>query len=589
MKILKLLNKKNLSIILSFFFLFSLKVYSNEPVDIWNIEPKEIITENSTEEKIISTNSIYEMQSEKKKEFEIQEDETLLSKKIEIAGLYDPEENGLTIDMWSNSDGEQILNLLNKIQSIKLSNDAKEILKISLLTNSYFPQKNLSNEKFLKLKLDWLIKNGDFKLMEEYLIKNQNLNKNEKLVIFMVDEYLSRSELEKSCEIFSKIKEVIDNNYLSKFNIYCLISENRKEEAQLQFDIKQELGFSDDFFEEKYNYLMGYNEEIDQKISEKSILHFHLSHRTNPEFKFEPNESTSKSIWRYLSASNLLESIENIDLENQNKIFTIEKATHERNYREKELYDLYKRFQFNINQLLTIKQSYKLLSNVEARALVYQGILITNEIESKIELTKILKDLFIKDGIQNAFKDELSKILNEIDIYEVPSNYTSFYSEFVNKEKEKDILNKTKINNKIIHQSKLLNYFIKDETKENIEKDLNDLLKKIKKDKKYYISTKDIILIESLKSDGIQVLKKYKDLYEIDDSNMPEDIQLLIDNDETGLVLLRLVEVIGQDEIEDIGSETLYFIISALNQLDIDPLRNKILLKVLPLKVKKYN
>ena len=70
---------------------------------------------------------------------------------------------------------------------------------------------------------------------------------------------------------------------------------------------------------------------------------------------------------------------------------------------------------------------------------------------------------------------------------------------------------------------------------------------------------------------------------------MPIDIQFLIDNDEIGLVLLRLVEVIGQDEIKDIGSETLYFIISALNQLDIDPLRNKILLKILPLKVKKYN
>ena len=593
MKILKLLNKKNLSIILSFFFLFSLKVYSTEPVDIWNIETKEIVTENSAEEKneekVISTNSIYEMQSEKNNEFEIQEDETLFSKKIEIAGLYDPAENGLTIDMWSNSNGEQILNLLNKIQAIKLSNDAKEILNISLLTNSYFPQQNISNEKFLELKLDWLIKNGDFQLMEDYLIKNQSINRNEKLVIFMVDEYLSRSELEKSCELFTKIQEVINNNYLSKFNIYCLINSNRKEEAQLQFDIKKELGFKEDFFEKKFSYLMGYNEEIDQTISEKSILEFHLSHRTNPEFKFEPNESTTKSIWRYLSTSNLLESIEDIDLEDQKKIFTIEKATHERNYSEKELYDLYKRFQFNINQLLTVKQSYKLLSNVEARALVYQGILITNEIEAKIELTKILKDLFIKDSIQNAFKDELSKILKEIDIYEIPSNYTSFYNEFANREKEKDNLNKIKINNKIIHQSKLLNYFIKDETKENIEEDLNDLLKKIKKDKKYYISTKDIILIESLKSDGVKVLKKYEDLYEIDNSNMPNDIQFLIDNDETGLVLLRLVEVIGQDEIVSIGSETLYFIISALNQLDIDPLRNKILLKVLPLKVKKYN
>ena len=592
MKILKLLNKKNLSIILSFFFLFSLKVYSTEPVDIWNIDPKKIITENSTEEKVeektISTSSIYEMQSEKKKKFEIQEDETLLSKKIEIAGLYDPVENGLTIDMWSNSNGVQILDLLNKIQGIKLSNDAKEILKISLLTNSYFPKQNISNEQFLELKLDWLIKNGDFKLMEDYLMKNPNVNKNEKLIIFLVDEYLSRSELEKSCEIILNIKEVIDNNYLSKFNIYCLINANRKEEAQLQLDIIKELGFDDNFFNKKFNYLMGYNEEIDQEIFEKSILDFHLSHKTNPNFKFEPNKSTSKSIWRYLSTSNLLEGIENIDLEDLDRIFIIEKATHERNYTEKELYDLYKKFQFNINQLLSVKQSYKLLSNVEARALVYQGILITSEIEPKIELTKILKDLFIKDGIQNAFKDELSKILKEIDIYEVPSNYTSFYNEFVNKEKEKESLTKIKINNKIIHQSKLLNYFTEDITKKNIEKDLNDLLKKIKKNKNYYISTKDIIVLESLKSDGVQILKKYEDLYQIDNFIMPNDIQVLIDNDEIGLVLLRLVEVIGQDEINDIGSETLYFIISALNQLDIDLLRNKILLKVLPLKVQKY-
>ena len=66
---------------------------------------------------------------------------------------------------------------------------------------------------------------------------------------------------------------------------------------------------------------------------------------------------------------------------------------------------------------------------------------------------------------------------------------------------------------------------------------------------------------------------------------MPEDIRLYIDNNEIGLVLLRLVEIIGQDDLTDIDSESLYFIISALNQLDINVLRNKILLKILPLKV----
>jgi hypothetical protein len=370
-------------------------------VDIWNIDPNKIITENSTEEKVeektISTNSIYEMQSEKKKKFEIQEDETLLSKKIEITGLYDPVENGLTIDMWSNSNGVQILDLLNKIQGIKLSNDAKEILKISLLTNSYFPHQSISSAQFLKLKLDWLIKNGDFKLMEDYLIKNQDVDKNEKLIIFLVDEYLSRSELEKSCEIILNIKEAINNNYLSKFNIYCLINLNKNEEAQLRFDLLKEQGFEDNFFEKKFSHLIGYNENRDNIISEKTLLDFHLSHRTSSDFKFEAKINTSELIWKYLSSSNLLESIDFIDLEDQEKVFMIEKATHEKNYRENELFTLYERFMFNINQLLTIEESYKLLSNSEARALLYQGVLITKEVSEKIKLMKLLRETYEKD------------------------------------------------------------------------------------------------------------------------------------------------------------------------------------------------
>ena len=131
----------------------------------------------------------------------------------------------------------------------------------------------------------------------------------------------------------------------------------------------------------------------------------------------------------------------------------------------------------------------------------------------------------------------------------------------------------------------MINYFRSDVTKENVEKDLNDLLQKVKKDKEYSISMKDIILIESLRYDGINISKKYNKLYKVADYNMPNDIQVLINNNESGVVLLRLVEVIGQDRLKDIGSETLYFIISALNQLNMDPLRNKILLKVLPLKV----
>ena len=587
MKILKSLNKDFFLFILLFFFLQTLKTYSTEPVDIWNLEvPKpeaqENIIEKNEEENSIKK-SIYEMQDQKNNNSIIEQDETLLSKEDQIVGLYDPADNGLVIDMWLNSNGIEIIELFNKIKKIKLSNDAKEILNILFLTNTYYPNKNISSEEFLKLKSEWLIINNDLELIEEYIIKNQNTGVEERLIKLLVDHHLSNSDIEKSCEIFSKINKIFIDDYLYKFNIYCLINDEQREQAQVLFDIKKEFGFNDIFFEKKYNFLMEFALDINQDISEKSILDFHLSHRTNPDFKFEPTETTSKIIWSYLSSSNLLDSIENIDLEDINKISLIEKATHEGNYTEKDLFNLYKRFQFNINQLLTIKDSYKLLSNIEARALVYQGILITSESNKKIELVKILKDSFINENISKAFNNELIEILKNMSIEDIPSDYTSFYSKFITTENEN--LKRIKINNKVLHQSKLINYFKKNSNKNKIEKDLNDLLKKIKKDKSYSISTKDIIMMESLKSDGIVISKKYEDIYVADDSNMPIDIQVLINNEEMGLALLRLVEVIGQDELENIGPQSLYFIINTLNQLNIDPLRNKILLKVLPLKV----
>tara|TARA_B110001452_G_scaffold137896_1_gene114615 strand:- start:210 stop:1970 length:1761 start_codon:yes stop_codon:yes gene_type:complete len=586
MKNLKLLNKKHLSIVLIFLF-FGLSTQSQEPADIWSTEDKNLTKEinkiENFEEGNTKQNSIYEMQNNKTNQTNVVEDQTLISKEIEIVGLYDPAKNGLNINMWENSDGNQILKIIKSINKINLSNDASEILDILLLTNSYYPDKNISKEQFLKIKSEWLMKSSNFQLIEQYLLSNQVVNENPKLTKYLVDYYLSRSEIEKSCEIFSKIKNSIENEYLSKFNIYCLINNNQMEEAQLLLDLKKELGFNDKFYEKKISYLMGYNNKINNEISEDTILEFHLSHRTNPDFKYEPKSNTSKQIWKYLSTSNLLDNIKDIELTNLDKIGTIEKATHEGNYTEKELYDLYKRFQFSINQLITIKESSKVLSVIEARALIYQGILITTEVDKKLELINALKNSFKNDEIEKAFNQELRKFLKEINIEDVPSNYTTFYNRHI-KEDEVE-LKKIKTNNKILHQSKLLNYFKEENIYKNITKDLNDFLKKIKKDKKYFFSKKDIILVESLKSDGVKVSKKYDNLYEINQSEMPVDIQILIDNDEMGLALLRLVEVIGQDELKYIDGDTLYFIINTLNQLDIDPIRNNVILKVLPLKL----
>ena len=584
MRILKLLNNK---FFLTIFILFSFYSYAEEePVDIWNID-KENIEQNSlkkTTDNQINTNeiSIYEMQSKKKVE-NIKLDQNLNLNEIKLLGLYDPEEFDLDLNMWINSDGDQLKNIFSKLYKINFSEDAKEIMNISVLTNSYYPKKNISKNEFLKFKSDWLIKNSDFDLIKEYLIKNQALDLQPEITKYYINEYLSNYEIKRACDIFSENLNPINDEYLSKFEIYCLIKSNKNNEAQIIFDLKKELGFKDLYFEKKINILFGYSNEIDESISEKTIFDFHLAHITNPNFEFEPNETTNKIIWKYLSSSNLLTSFKEVDTKNLDKISTIEKAVHNKNYPEKDLFNLYKRFQFSINQLLNAKENYQSLSNIEARALIYQKILLESEMVEKLKLLKILKDSFKKDEIDQAFDKELKKYLDEMDPLKIPDTLTSFYYTNIKIEKEKD--KKIKYNNEIIHQSKLVNYFNGDYSKTKITKDINNFLKKIKKNKKYFLSKKDIILIESLKSDGIIIEKKYNDLYEINTSEIPTDIQVMINNKEKGAALLRIAEVIGQDELERIDEDTIYFIIATLNQLNIDTIRNKILLKVLPLKV----
>ncbi len=587
MKILKLLNKKNFSILI-IYLLYCINISAEDkPVDLWNLEKNEtdIIEENitsSSNQNIINTDSIYEMQSNKEID-PIKQDQEVSSKEIKIVGLYDPAEYGLSIDMWSNTDGSKLKNLFENIDKYSLSQDASEIMNISMLTNAYYPNQNITEQEFLKFKSEWLIKNSNLDLIEEYLIKNQTINSHSELTKYLVDTYLSNSNIKKSCEIFSKITQPIQDEYLSRFNLYCLINYGKNEEAQLILDLKKELGFQNDYYENKINYLFGYIDEVDKVVSEKSILDFHLAHRTNPEFFFEPNTDSPKFVWKYLSASNLLFNIKDIEITDVDKILTIEKAVHNKNYSEKDLFELYKKFQFNISQFLNAKEVYKSLPSIEGRALLYQRTLLTEEPKLKLELIKTLKDLFKKEEISGAFDQVLKSFLNQIAEEDVPSNFTTFYKKhYISKQ---SIDKKIKFNNKVLHQSKLVNYFNGDYAKSQIEQDLEKFLKKIKKDKKYFLSKKDIIFIEALKSDGIQISKKFDNLYEIKESEMPEDIQSMIENDEIGAALLRIIEVIGPERIENLDEDTVYFIINTLNQLNVDLIRNKLLLKVLPLKV----
>ena len=586
MKTLKLLNKKIVLIFLTYLISIYTANAEDKPIDIWNLEKKDTDTvkETNISTENISNNeqvSVFDMQSDKKNDT-IKLDEDLISKDVKIVGLYDPQEHGLTIDMWINSDGQKLKNLFSNIEKIDLSNDALDIMEVSLLTNAHYPNNNISENEFLKFKSDWLIKNSNLELIEEFLINNQIVNSHPKLTRHLLDNYLSQADIKKSCEFFTKINEPVEDEYLSKFNLYCLINYGKNEEAQLILDLKKELGFEDEYYENKINYLFGYIEEASKETSESSVLDFHLAHRTNSNFLFEPNENTSQLIWKYLSNTNLLPDLENIDINDKNKISVIEKAIHYKIFSEKDLFEHYKKFQFNIDQLINAREVYKSLSPLEARALIYQRALLTKEPKLKLEYSKLLKNLFEQNQIGLAFDLELNKFLSEIQVEDVPSDYLSFYNNYLksgNKE-----FKKIEYNNKILHQSKWVNYFRGDYSKSEIQEDIKKFLDKIVFSNET-LNIKDMIFIESLKSDGVEIPSEYDSLYSAKPYELDGNLQALIDANEVGTVLLSLIEIIGKDQLENIDEKRLYVISTALNQINADLIRNKLLLKVLPLKV----
>ena len=582
MQISKLLSKDFFLIFVFSLFIFNFSSSEeNTATDIWNLD-KEKKNDNVLKIEKLTVQSEKENISINISNIDDIDEDTIDTSNNKLIGIFDPKENMLNIDMWSNSDGDQVKVILKKLMNTNLSTDSNEILKIALLTNAYPPTDKMSSEEFFSFQKDFLIKSNDLNLIKEFLSKNKNLFNSDAISTHYVNSNLIDKNLKASCDLFEQNKNLYSSNYLDKFKIYCLLINDKREEAQIIFDLKKELGFKDTFFENKFNILMGYENKKNNKISESNILDFHISRETVDHFEYEPNNKTSKDIWKYLSNYNLLQKINDIDIEDSIKVQTIEKAAHNGNYSEKELLNLYKRFEFNLDQLLTAEDTYKKMPNFMGRALLYQRLLLTYDVAIRLEFAEKLKNSVKKDNIENAFNLELASILSEIDAKDVPAKYTTFYNE--NKFEKFNVSKNIKFNNKILHQSKLLNYFIKDLQIDVMSKETNEMLKKIKADKKYTFTSKDKILMDSLIYDGVKLQKKYQNLYERD-PDVPTDLQVLVNNLDTGMILLRLAEIIGEDEINDLGTETLYFITTVLNQANLDGIRNKMLLKVLPNKI----
>ena len=150
------------------------------------------------------------------------------------------------------------------------------------------------------------------------------------------------------------------------------------------------------------------------------MLNFYLSSITTPNFSYEPNKKTNKYIWEYLNAANLLK-VE--DLENKEKIKNLEIAANNNTFDKSKIFEIYKKIEFDLNSLINADGIYQSLDSIEARALIFQKFLLSDNTENKIKLLFLLKDLFKKDNLSNVFAEFMSKRLKEIDQEDIPESY----------------------------------------------------------------------------------------------------------------------------------------------------------------------
>ena len=579
-----MISLSHLNKITQFTFFFTILIFNSAlaatAADIWKKKENQNEQNNQTSEEEITIQS--PILSDDVGEAKLSIDE----KKIEesdhtVIGIFDPEKNDFNLNMWSSSDGEDIKNILKRIDKLKLSQFSEDLLFQVLFTNAYPPKTNLNSLEFLKIKIDWLIKNRRFKDLETLLQTNPNAGKEPKAINLLINQYLSSVDIKSACEKINFVNEEVQNDYLNKFTIYCLINDDRKDEAQLLLELLIENGFSDKFFEDKISFLLGFKETTNQKIIDNNLLNFYLSHITSNDFNYKPNEKTDKYIWRYLSSANLINTD---DIEDENVISTYEKAAANNSFDSEEIFNIYKQILFNVNQLINSIEIYKNLPNYKARALIYQSILLSDNIEKKLYFSFLLKDLFVKDKLLNVYSNELVNILQSIHPDEIPESYNELVKQ--NIEQNFNTIKNIKFDNDILHRSKVLKHFLEKNQKiSKTEKDFKAVYKKIKKNKKYFISIKDIIVLESLEIDGITLPVDLDYSNRSSQLTIPKNLESLVNQKQTGLLMLKIVEIIGEDEISDLDPETVYFLNRILNDLNLKKIRNNILIKALPVRV----
>jgi hypothetical protein len=271
------------------------------------------------------------------------------------------------------------------------------------------------------------------------------------------------------------------------------------------------------------------------------------------------------------------------DISDKERLNELELAANQGQINKDIIFKIYQQVPYNLSELINAKDKYQNLQGIEARSLIYQKYLLSEDNESKMEYLFLLEELFKKENLQNIYSKFLSDKIQEIGIENISERYQEIAQSRIIRDDE-FALGKVKYNDKILHQSKILKYYFENENEKKVQKDIDKIFKKISKNRKYFYSAKDLALIDSLINDGFSLPSNfdYKNLAKKFD--IPKNLLKLIENKQNAFLALKIVEIIGEDEPHELDPETIYFITNLLNKMNLKQIRNLVFNSALPLR-----
>ena len=151
------------------------------------------------------------------------------------------------------------------------------------------------------------------------------------------------------------------------------------------------------------------------------------------------------------------------------KLKELEIAANDNQLDKNKIFEIYKQVPFNLNTLINAKNSYQSLNESDARALIYQKFLLSDSNDAKIDYLFLLEDLFKKSDLMNIYSKYMSDKIEEIGIENLPKKYQELAQARIVTDEDL-LLGKVKYNDKVIHQSKIMKYYVEGESKEENSK-----------------------------------------------------------------------------------------------------------------------